>query len=90
MDLRDADELLAWMRANRVSSASVDGLQLTCELEQPDAGALIELDKPPDEGRVGDTDYFDPDLWPGGVVPAGVKAMLAKPPKATSGEDDMP
>lgn len=87
LDTSELDELLSWMRGNRVTHARLGELELHAELADP---YEIPLDKDGDEPRVegGDT-YLDPDLW-GGKVPDHIKAILAKPTKGKGGTDDMP
>lgn len=87
LDTSELDELLSWMRSNRVSHARLGQLELHADLGEPD----FALDSAPELPRVEDrgNPYLDPDLW-GDRVPPHIKAMLAKPTKGKGETDDMP
>jgi hypothetical protein len=87
--LEKADELLAWMKANGVFHAKVDGVELTIA---QDLLASPALSSPAIEQMLADTAVpstrsvlDDPDLYADGVVPK-IKGRAPRTPKVIGEE----
>jgi hypothetical protein len=69
LDLRDARDLLDWMRANGVSRARVADLELVLEAELAEVADEQPFDIATLDISAYSSPYEDPDLYPDGLVP---------------------
>jgi hypothetical protein len=84
LDTSELDELLSWMRANRILKAKLGDLELVAELPQEEPPGDSGLDNPMTHRR-GESEsmYLDTDLW-NGEPPEAIRAAV---PKASKDDD---